>query len=560
MKFLPNVFGSKKNGIVPVVLISLDGWGFAPPSDGNAITQAKTPNMDSYFRDYPHGDLIASGESVGLPAGEVGNSEVGHLTMGVGRVIYQSLKRINISIETGEFYENDAFVKAIYHARENNSAVHFMGLISSGSVHSDKEHLFALLQTAKKHEFSNVFLHLFTDGRDAPPNDGLNVVSEVQSKVDFMKVGKIATISGRYFAMDRDARWERIKKAYDAMTTGAGNKANSAVEAMKNSYANGKTDEFVEPVVILDEGQAHTVKDNDACIYFNFRVDRARELTMAFTLPNFESINAAEYGFQVDEGAYQSTEGVTTFQRQVKLSRLFFVTMTEYQKNLPVQAIAFPPQTNFPQSLPELLSKRGLKQFHLAESEKERMVTYYFRGMSSTPFDGESVLIVPSPKVPTYDTKPEMSAYKIVKEFKKALRKDVYSFFMLNFANPDMVAHSGNVEATIKAIEHVDKAVGEVVSSAVERGGTVLISADHGNAEELLTFPASTFYYTTAKGDVNTDHSSNPVPILIISKVLKGNNQQMLKGTLSDIAPTILAIMNMEKPAVMQGRNLLGEK
>ncbi len=544
--------GSSSPRISPVVLVSLDGWGLAPPSRGNAIYLAKTPNMSSFFASYPHGELIASGESVGLPATEVGNSEVGHLTMGAGRVIYQSLKRINIAIENGSFYENPAFGKATEHVIRNNSAIHLAGLVGSGNVHSNTEHLYALLQFCKKARVKEVYLHLFCDGRDAPPNEGAQMIGQIQAKLALMAVGKIATISGRYYAMDRDARWERIQKTYEAMVLGNGKTVIDPVQAIQESYAAGKSDEFIEPIIILDQGKPHTINDNDAAVFFNFRVDRARELAMAFVLPYFEETNVEEYGFQPEAKERR------TFQRAKTVNNLFFVTMTEYHKNFPVSAVAFPPQFNFPDSLPELFAKNNIPSLHLAESEKERMVTYYFRGMNSTPFSGEDILIVASPKVATYDKKPEMASGNIFTEFKRAIVKNKYKFIIINFANPDMVAHSGDIPATVKAIEIVDGVLGDLVKLVLEYDGVVVISADHGNAEELLTFSNKTFYYTSQEGTKNTDHSSNPVPVIIIAKHLHGKANATLKGSLADIAPTICAIMKLQVPAAMTGRNLLG--
>lgn len=550
---LPNIFNKNSAPpISPVVLVSLDGWGLAPPSRGNAISIAKTPNMDSLYANYPHGELIASGESVGLPATEVGNSEVGHLTLGVGRVIYQSLKRINIAIEDGSFYENKAFEAATRHVLTNNSSMHLIGLVSSGNVHSNIDHLYALLQFCKKNNLSRVYLHLFCDGRDAPPNEGVEMLAGIQARLELMKLGKIATVSGRYYAMDRDARWARVQKTYDAITSGAGRQAYSPIDAVKQSYSEGKSDEFIEPTVIIENGKAHTIDDNDAAIFFNFRVDRARELTMAYVLPDFEHTNTAQFGLQ--------SEGGITFERTKKVKNLFFVTMTQYHKDFPVSAVAFPPQFNFPDSLPETFSKNHINSLHLAESEKERMVTFYFRGMNATPFPMEKSIIVPSPKVETYDKKPEMSALNILNEFEKGISKNIYRFIIINFANPDMVAHSGNIEATVKAIEVVDRILGEVIKTVLTKNGVLIITADHGNAEELLTFPNQTFYYTTNIGAKNTDHSTNPVPVVIASNSLKGRVEVILKGTLADIAPTICAIMKIPVPASMTGKNLLGGK
>lgn len=542
----------KNFSVKPVVLISLDGWGLAPPSSGNAISLAKTPNMDSFYANYPHGQLIASGESVGLPATEVGNSEVGHLTMGVGRVIYQSLKRINISIDDGSFYENQAFIKAAQHVQQNKSKMHLVGLIGSGNVHSNTDHLYALIQFCKKSGLEEVYLHLFTDGRDAAPNEGAGIIAEIQSKLSLAKIGTIATISGRYYAMDRDGRWERVKKAYESMVQGIGKPGIDPVEAINQSYAAGATDEFIEPIVFPKNGKPVTIDNNDACIFFNFRVDRARELTMAFVFPNFEELNIKDFGFQEEKPKV----GGTTFIRQKKPTNLFFVTMTEYAKTFPVSAVAFPPQYNFPNSLPEIFYKNNIKTLHLAESEKERMVTYYFRGMNATAFPTENVAIVSSPRVPTYDIKPEMSIDSIVKELKRAFSREIYRFTVINFANPDMVAHSGNLQATIKAIKKVDRVLGDIVHFVTERDGVLVVTADHGNAEELMTFPNKSFYYTTDEGERNTDHSSNPVPIVIISQSLKGMRGDF-KGTLADIAPTILAIMNLPIPETMTGRNLM---
>jgi 2,3-bisphosphoglycerate-independent phosphoglycerate mutase len=531
-----------------VVLVSLDGWGLAPPSTGNAISQAKTPTMDYLYNNYPHGELIASGESVGLPATEVGNSEVGHLTMGVGRVIYQSLKRINISIENGSFYENEAFDEAVKHVHQNKSKLHLIGLIGSGNVHSSTEHLYALMQFCKKNMLSDVCLHLFTDGRDAPPKEGLEIISQIDAKLKAMGIGDIASVSGRYYSMDRDGRWERIELAYNAIVMGTGRQSTSATSAIEESYQAGKTDEFVEPTVILKEGKPLTVVDGDAVVFFNFRVDRARELTMAFVLPDFEATDMSKYSFSG-----------TPFKRQKTARNMFFVTMTQYLAGLPVSAVAFPPQFNFPDSLPEIFSKHNIKSLHLAESEKERMVTYYFRGMNSTPFPLEDVVIVPSPKVATYDQKPEMSAWQVLAELKHALDKNTYKFVVVNFANPDMVAHSGRIEPTVKAIELTDKIVKELTDFVIERNGLILITSDHGNAEELLSYPGQSFYYTTEEGEKNTDHSSNPVPLIIVAKNLNGRGDIRFKGSLADIAPTILAIMKLETPKTMLGHNLLGE-
>jgi len=554
------ITGPAPSGIKPVVLLVLDGYGIAPASQGNAITQAKKPNIDSFASSYFRGELIASGESVGLPANEVGNTEVGHLSLGAGRTIFQDLVRINKSIKDESFYDNRALLQALDHVKKNNSKFHVIGLVGSGNVHSSIEHFWAIMEFCKRQNLTNVYLHLITDGRDSPPEEGIGVVQKIETQLGVSRIGKVATISGRYFAMDRDKRWERIQKEYEALVLGKGTSVSSAVEALKRSYAAKKSDEFVEPAVIkTPEGKpVATIDDNDAVIFFNFRIDRPRELTMAFVLGNFESLTSFNFGDDPEQGGRREgqIEFGTTFKREKRPKNLFFVTMTEYIKNLPVSAIAFPKEI-VPDGLGEVLARNGLKQMRLAESEKERFITYYFDGMKEERFNGEDVQIVPSPKVATYDKKPEMSVFGVVEEFKKALSRGVYHFFVINFANPDMVAHTGDIGATVKAIEFVDRAVSEVVRDTLVAGGTILITADHGNAEELLTFPTTTFFVTTSKGTVNTDHSNNPVPLYIIGDRFKGP-RELPKGTLNDVAPTILGMMGVEKPAVMTGKNLLG--
>lgn len=550
------------DSIKPVVLLAIDGFGIAPPSQGNAIHQAKTPNLDSLKNSYLYGMAIAAGESVGLPANEAGNSEVGHLTIGAGRVVNQSLVRINKAIEDRSFLTNSAFINALNHIKRYKSALHITGLVGSGSVHSSTEHMIALLEFCKKNNVSNVCLHLITDGRDAPPTDGLHVVEEIEKYLEETKVGKICTISGRYYAMDRNAQWDRTKRMYDAMTVGKGQRASKASSAISASYSAGKTDEFVEPTIIGDGG---LVKDNDAFIFFNFRIDRPRQLTMAFVLPEFEHMKGVEFGYLPHEQQTGAKATDTpTFKREVVPQNLYFVTMTEYQKNLPVSDIAFPPPvvTN---SLPEVVSKVGFDQFHLAESEKERMVTFYMDGMREKRFEGEEVKIVPSPSVATYDKKPEMSVFEIVKEFKKAISQNKYKLIIMNFANPDMVGHTGKLEKAIEAVEAVDRAVGEVFQEILIRDGVFVITADHGNAEELLTYSKKSFYFTTDDGDVNTEHSNNPVPVYIAGNMFKNSEYTIdrntseydYKGALQDVAPTILHIMDVPVPVEMTGTNFL---
>jgi len=546
-----SIFRFKKNyQIKPFVLSTLDGWGVAPPSNGNAIYLARTPNFDSYLKEYPNTQLIASGEAVGLPANEVGNSEVGHLTMGVGRVVFQTLERINMAIRDESFYSNHAILKAIEYARLNSSTLHLIGMVGSGNVHSSTKHMMAILETCRRQGFKQVALHLITDGRDSPPQEAVGVVEKIEEEIRAMGVGRVATISGRYYAMDRDARWERIQLAYEAMTSAKGNNYVSTAEAIQAVYQAGKSDEFVVPSVIVPPGMAPvTINDKDAVIFFNFRVDRARELTMAFTLPNFENMQAGSFGFG---------GGAATFKRTKIVQNLFFVSMTEYQEGLPVSAIAFEPEKQLGASVGEIISQAGWKQLRLAESEKERMVTYYFNGMRSDPFPNQEVVIVPSPKVATYDLMPEMAARGIVNQFKQALNKDLYQFVMINFANPDMVAHTGNLKAAIKACEITDWAVGEVVRETLKHDGLVWITADHGNAEELITFPTDSFFFTSNEGTVNTDHSNNPIYFVTIANALRGKASVVMeKGVMADIAPTLLTTMGLSVPSQMPGKNLL---
>ncbi len=544
-------------GLKPVVLVVYDGWGIAPASEGNAIYRAKTPNMHSFEALYPHGQLIASGESVGLPANEVGNSEVGHLTIGVGRTIYQSLVRINTSISDGSFYRNEAFLAAVAHVRKTGGKLHIMGLASQGNVHSSLPHLMALIEFCKRSEIKNVCFHLFTDGRDAPPTTCREVIASVHARLNETGVGRICTISGRYYAMDRDARWERIQKTYESMVAGTGAQFKDPIDAMNDAYNSGNTDEFVPPSVILDgSGKASTVSDNDAAIFFNFRVDRPRELTMSFVLPDFEHLDAFAWGYNHDQGtvAVKSASGAT-FKRSVAPKNVFFVTMTEYQKKLPVSAIAFP-NNPVDQGLAQIFSEHGMNQIHISESEKERMITYYFDGLREAKFPNEDVVVVPSPKVPTYDKKPEMNAWGVVKEVKRALSASKYHFIMLNFANPDMVGHTGNLDATISACQTVDTAIGQIAEAVLAHDGTLLITADHGNAEELLAYDTLSYFFTTRDGTTETGHSNNPVPFHIISNNLKNKNITLPQGKLADVAPTILDILKLPKPSVMTGTSL----
>jgi 2,3-bisphosphoglycerate-independent phosphoglycerate mutase len=604
-----------KSTTKPIVLLILDGFGVAPPSPGNAIELAKMPNYRKYLAKYPSTLLIASGESVGLPANEVGNTEVGHLTMGAGRVIYQELKRISMGIKDGSFYDNKAFLQAVSHTKKHDSKLHLMGIVGSGNVHASMEHLYALLQLCKKEDIKNVYLHLFTDGRDSPPQDGEKMIEELEEHLNLIKIGRIASVSGRYYAMDRDRRWDRTERAYKAIVEGKGKYASSAIEAVKGAYKIGQSDEFIEPTLIVrpdtggnqpvrtdgfaghgsekesqvsrehasteqlpsgktdtaaqqsagvqemtDKGlPLATVDDNDSVVFFNFRIDRPRQLSMAFVLPDFEK--QGRFGMENEEGKLNLIQEAsdTTFQRGKILQNVFFVTMTKYQENLPVSAVAYGPQL-VENSLSVVLSKEGKRQMHLAESEKRRFVTYYFDGLREDLQMQEEILIVPSPKVATYDKKPEMSVHELAKKIKESLKKDYYHFVVANIANPDMVAHTGNLNAAINALQHVDEALGGIVEEVLKMDGTLLITADHGNAEEMLTYPLTSFYYTSAEGAMNTDHSNNPVPLVVINNKYDGKKVVLPKGSLSDVAPTILGLFGISMPREMTGKNLIQDK
>lgn len=534
--------------IKPVVLIILDGWGIAPPGPGNAITLAKTPNFNKFWAAFPHTQLAASGEAVGLPHGEDGNSETGHLNLGAGQIVFQDLPRINMAIADGSFYQIEAFKKLIEHLKKNNSTLHLLGLVGPGGVHSSLDHLYALLRLASQEGLKKVWLHLFTDGRDSPPTSAAIYLNQIQMMIEKIGIGQIATIIGRYYAMDRDHRWERTQKAYELMTDGKGEKISSIKEAIRKSYELGKTDEFIEPMLVNKEG---LIKDNDGVIFFNFRIDRPRQLTEAFVLPDFENLKikkrsfdpyAEKYGLH----QYQNPDGATTFKRNKILKNFFFVTMTEYEKGLPT-AIAFPPEVvKIP--LARLISENNLHQLHISETEKERFVSYYFDGQREKPFPDEDWVEIPSPRVATYDLKPEMSASEVTEEVLKRLRNMEYNFTVVNYANPDMVGHTGVLAAGIKACEVTDECLGKLVNFVLNLDGTCIITADHGNVEEMID---------TITGAVETEHSTNPVPFIIVSRHFNYGGQFLKEGVLADVAPTILKIMGIDKPDLMTGRSLL---
>ncbi len=538
----------------PVVLLVLDGWGIAPPGPGNAISLANLKYMPKYKASYPHTQLIASGEGVGLPAGEDGNTETGHINLGAGRIVYQDLPRINMSIADESFEKNEAFIGAFKYAETHGTNIHIMGLLSDGMVHSSREHLYALLKTAKQfNHYNRVYLHIFTDGRDSPPNSAIRFLRELRERMAEFQVGTIATIMGRYYAMDRDRRWERTEKAYDALTSFISNQAKSPEDVIERAYQKGITDEFIEPTIIQDEqGNPYPrISHNDAVIFFNFRIDRPRQLTKAFVLDNFETHTSKAFDpYTVNyyhKHIIEEDTRLKPFKRKIVLKELFFVTMTEYERDLPV-VVAYPP-LSIKSPLGRVIADAGLRQLRMAETEKERFVTYYFNGMREDPMPGEDRLIVPSAKVATYDLKPEMSAYEITEKLLDRLKLGVYSFILANFANADMVGHTGNISAAIKACHVIDECVGKIVLAVLSHNGTCVITADHGNVEEMLG----------PDGEMDTEHSTYPVPFIVISNALQGKAITLPSGKLGDVAPTILHIMGIPTPPVMTGKNLLAD-
>ena len=542
-----------------VVLAILDGWGLAAPGPGNAISQAATVNMNRFLASYPHSQLIASGESVGLPRGEDGNTETGHLNLGAGRIVYQDLVRINMSIADGTFFDNQALNAAFDHAIKFNSSIHFMGLVGAGGVHSNIEHLYALIELAKRKKIKNVFVHVFTDGRDSPPTAAKTYISQLRDLFKKQGIGQIASIMGRYWAMDRDLRWDRTEKAYMCLTHGKGNLVKTPEEVMDASYGSGKTDEFIEPSLIMgvDGVPISLVKENDSVVFYNFRIDRPRQLTRAFILDDFTKANS-EWGFDPYAVKYSKThlkpvgseDLQAPFDRGEKIKNLFFVTMTEYSKALSSSGavVAFPPAT-VQVSLGRLISEAGYKQLRCAESEKERFVTFYFNGQQENAYEGEDRIIVPSPKIATYDLKPEMAAIGLTDAILTRLREvPDYKFVLINFANVDMVGHTGNIGSAAKAAQVVDECLGKIASWVEAYGGTLLITADHGNAEEMID---------AQSGETETEHSANPVPFIAISKGLFDKVQTLTSGILADVAPTVLKLLNIEIPTEMTGRNLL---
>ena len=504
----------------PVMLMILDGFGLSDNLDGNAIRNSYKPNFDKLVNEYPHTTLKASGISVGLPEGQMGNSEVGHLNIGAGRIIYQELTRISKDINEGSFFKNEAFNKAIDNAKVNNSSMHLMGLLSDGGVHSHINHLKALITLCKDSGLKKVYVHCFLDGRDVLPSSAKTFIEELEAHMKAENTGKIATISGRYYAMDRDNRWERIQLAYNALVKGEGIKANNPIEAIEMAYHDNKTDEFVIPTVILEDGNPIAkISNKDSVIFFNFRPDRAREITRAINDKVF-----------------------THFERES--FDLTYVTMTQYDKTLENVIVAYAPES-YNNTLGQYVSSKGLKQLRIAETEKYAHVTFFFNGGVEAPNPNEDRVLIPSPKVATYDLKPEMSAYEVTEEVLNRLNSNEYDMIILNYANPDMVGHSGVIEAAIKAIETVDICLDKVVNKILEMDGTLFITADHGNAEQMIDF---------STGKPMTAHTTNEVPFIYVSKEA---TELRDGGILADIAPTMLNVMNLEIPSEITGKSLI---
>ena len=509
----------------PVVLMILDGYGLNERHDGNAVYEAQTPVMDRLMKEYPFVKGNASGLSVGLPDGQMGNSEVGHLNMGAGRIVYQELTRITKSIEDGDFFENPEFLAAVENCKNHDSALHLYGLVSDGGVHSHITHIYGLLELAKRNGLTKVFVHCFLDGRDTPPSSGKEFVAELEEKMKELGVGRVASVMGRYYAMDRDNRWDRVKLAYDALTKGEGNRGESATGLIQESYDNGKTDEFVLPAVVTENGApVGLIREHDSVIFFNFRPDRAREITRAFCDDSFSG-----------------------FEREKRME-LTYVCFTDYDETIPNKLVAFKKET-ISNTFGEFLAAHGKKQARIAETEKYAHVTFFFNGGVEEPNPGEDRILVKSPKVPTYDMQPEMSAPQVCEKLVEAIHSGKYDVIIVNFANPDMVGHTGVEAAAVKAIEAVDACVGKTVEAILEENGVLFICADHGNAEQLIDY---------ATGEPFTAHTTNPVPFILVNA---GEGYGLREGgCLADIAPALVQLMGKEQPDEMTGRSLLVRK
>ncbi|HEY4663207.1 MAG TPA: 2,3-bisphosphoglycerate-independent phosphoglycerate mutase [Candidatus Humimicrobiaceae bacterium] len=507
----------------PICLMILDGWGLSSQTEGNAIKQAKTPHMNNYFRIYPNTRLNASGEAVGLPEGQMGNSEVGHLNIGAGRIVYQEFTRINKEIENGDFFKNTVLINAIDNVKKNNSCLHLMGLVSDGGVHSHIRHLEALISLAVEYEIKDLFIHAFLDGRDVPPRSAIPFLNEVDEYLKKKGIGQIATVSGRYYSMDRDNRWDRVEKSYNTLIYRKGKKFETGAGVVEASYSNNVDDEFVVPSIVdCRDNEKASIKSTDSVIFFNFRPDRARQLTRAFICDDFKE-----------------------FDKGPNPPKVYFVCMTQYDKSFNALT-AFPPQ-DIKNTLGEVISKNNLKQLRIAETEKYAHVTFFFNGGIEKPFKGEDRILIPSPKIATYDLKPEMSAFEVTDTVISKIKSKIYDVIILNFANPDMVGHTGHLDAAIKAVEAVDECVGKVVEELIMNNGLALITADHGNAEIMIN---------PVDKRVVTAHSLSMVPLVVCdSKMRLKDYDEDFK--LSDIAPTLLDLLKIQKPVEMTGVSLL---
>jgi 2,3-bisphosphoglycerate-independent phosphoglycerate mutase len=521
----------------PVLLLVLDGWGVAPAGEGNPVEAAETPVFDDLVRTYPTATVRASGEAVGLSWGEMGNSEVGHLTIGAGKIFYQSLPRINMQIQTGAFFENDVLIKAAEHAKKNNSAFHIMGILSPGNVHGSDEHIYALLEFAKRQGLTKVFVHAFMDGRDSIFNMGIEFMRALQKKMTELGVGRVASMGGRYWGMDRDNRWDRVEKAYNAIVgkDGVAKKYEDPIKAIEESYAAKVYDEEIEPAIFTEGGQpVGPVKDGDALVFANYRPDRSRQIAQAFCIPSFAK-----------------------FQRDY-LPNLYFATMMEYEKGTPAK-IMYPPE-NIDTCLAKIVSEAGLKQLHIAETEKYAHVTFFMNGMREEPYPGEDRVIIPSPRVSSYDQAPAMSTPKIAERIVKEFEEKKYDLIVCNFANADMVGHTGKFEDTKQGCEVIDQCLGTIVNAALQHGGAIVITADHGNGEEVINLQT---------GELDKEHSTNPVPFIVVAESFRGQaspSGEVIGGDLSimppvgmlaDAAPTVLKLLGVPQPKELTGSPLI---
>ena len=503
----------------PVAMLIMDGFGINPSDYGNAIKAARTPNLDRYFAEYPNHIIGASGLDVGLPDGQMGNSEVGHTNMGAGRIVYQQLVKITKSIQDGDFFENPALKAAMENAKANGTALHLMGLLSPGGVHSHMTHMYGLVEMAKRFGLEKVFIHAFLDGRDVPPSSAAEYMEEAVAELGKIGVGKIGVISGRFYAMDRDNAWDRVEKAYDALVLGEGVQEDDPVQAIRNSYANGVTDEFMLPAVVAKDAK---IAEGDSVIFFNFRPDRARQITRAFVDPEFK-------GFERKKGYFP----------------VHFVCMAQYDATMPNVSVAFPPE-ELTMTLGEVLAKAGKTQLRIAETQKYAHVTFFFNGGEEKQFEGEERILIKSPDVETFDMKPEMSAYEVTEAVLKEIAADKFDAIILNYANCDMVGHTGVFDAAVQAVEAVDDCIGQVTEAILAKGGKVIITADHGNADKMMEDDGSPF----------TAHTTNPVPAIIIGSDAKKVREG---GVLADLAPTMLQLMGIPQPKEMTGRTLIAE-